>query len=65
MCQVSAHKTDAGSCSSGGAAGTWRGGSGTGAAPPRAMLRCGRQPEARLQASLRWIRMDAKVSLRE
>ena len=65
MCQASASRAEAGRSSDGNSEGTSYGGSGTGAAPPRAMRRCGRQPEARLHASLRCVRRDASVSLRE
>ena len=52
-------------CSAGWERGAEKGGSGTGALPPRAMERWGRQPSATANAILRWIRRLAKVSLRE
>ena len=53
MCQGPSSSADAGRCSAGCARGAAKGGSGTGALPPRATERCGRQPSAIASAMLR------------
>ena len=63
--QAPCRRACVGSSEGGDAEGTKKGGSGTGAAPPRAMLRCGRHPDAKAAASLRWMRRDASVSFLE
>ena len=65
MRQGPSRREPAGRCSAGWERGAENGGSGTGALPPRAMERGGRQPSATANAILRWIWRLAKVSLRE
>ena len=64
ICQGPSRRDLAGRCSAGRVRGAEKGGSGTGALPPRAIERCGRQPSATARAMLRWMWRLAKVSLR-